>query len=74
MAIIIRKNKAATMNANVAPLTLANVMTFSAAFNTDSSIKNPIYIKIGVDGNATNEDGSALGLLDLGVQGEHKVK
>ena len=72
MAIIVRKNKAAVQAAK--PITLSSVMTFSNTFDPTDSIKPAIEIKIGVDGHATNKDGSALGILDLGVQGEHHVK
>ena len=72
MAIIVRKNKAAVQAAK--PITLSSVMTFSNTFDPTDSIKPAIEIKIGVDGHATNKDGSALGTLDLGVQGEHHVK
>ena len=72
MAIIVRKNKAAVQAAK--PITLSSVMTFSNTFDPTDSIKPAIEIKIGVDGHATNKDGSALGMLDLGVQGEHHVK
>lgn len=72
MAIIVRKNKAAVQAAQ--PITLSSVMTFSNTFDPTDSIKPAIEIKIGVDGHATNKDGSALGTLDLGVQGEHHVK
>lgn len=72
MAIIVRKNKAAVQAAK--PITLSSVMTFSNTFDPTESIKPAIEIKIGVDGHATNKDGSALGMLDLGVQGEHHVK
>ena len=72
MAIIVRKNKAAVQAAK--PITLSSVMTFSNTFDPTDSIKPAIEIKIGVDGHATNKDGSALGILDLGVQGEHYVK
>ena len=72
MAIIVRKNKAAVQAAK--PITLSSVMTFSNTFDPTDSIKPAIEIKIGVDGHATNKDGSSLGILDLGVQGEHHVK
>lgn len=74
MAIIIRKNKTAVQK--IQPKTLSQVMTFSANgnFNPSDSIKPPIEIKIGIDGHATNMDGTPLGTLDLGVQGEHRVK
>ena len=72
MAIIVRKNKAAVQAAK--PITLSSVMTFSNTFDPTDSIKPAIEIKISVDGHATNKDGSALGILDLGVQGEHHVK
>jgi len=72
MAIIVRKNKVAVQAAK--PIALSSVMTFSNTFDPTDSIKPAIEIKIGVDGHATNKDGSALGILDLGVQGEHHVK
>lgn len=72
MAIIIRKNKATEAVAQ--PMTLSRVMSFTRIFNPTDSIKPLIEIKIGIDGHATHKDGTPLGTLDLGVQGEHHVK
>lgn len=72
MAIIVRKNKATVSAAQ--PMTLSRVMSFTRTFNPTDSIKPLIEIKIGVDGHATHKDGTPLGTLDLGVQGEHHVK
>ena len=72
MAIIIRKNKATKAVAQ--PMNLSRVMSFTKTFNPANSIKPLIKIKIGVDGHATHMDGTPLGTLDLGVQGEHHVK
>lgn len=72
MAIIVRKNKATVSAAQ--PMTLSRVMSFTRTFNPTDSIKPLIEIKIGVDGHATHKDGTSLGTLDLGVQGEHHVK
>lgn len=72
MAIIIRKNRAVEENAQ--PITLSRVMSFTRTFNPTDSIKPLIEIKIGIDGHATHKDGTPLGTLDLGVQGEHRVK
>ena len=72
MAIIIRKNKATKTVAQ--PMNLSRVMSFTKTFNPANSIKPLIKIKIGVDGHATHMDGTPLGTLDLGVQGEHHVK
>ena len=72
MAIIIRKNKA--IEAVAQPMTLSRVMSFTRIFNPTDSIKPLIEIKIGIDGHATHKDGTPLGTLDLGVQGEHHVK
>lgn len=72
MAIIIRKNKATEAVAQ--PMTLSRVMSFTRIFNPTDSIKPLIEIKIGIDGRATHKDGTPLGTLDLGVQGEHHVK
>ena len=72
MAIIVRKTRAAEAAAQT--MTLSSVMSFTRTFNPTDSIKPLIEIKIGVDGHATHKDGTPLGTLDLGVQGEHHVK
>ena len=72
MAIIVRKNKVTEQIAQ--PIALSRVMSFTRTFNPTDSIKPLIEIKIGIDGHATHKDGTPLGTLDLGVQGEHHVK